>query len=479
MKLLHLFLLSCFHFNIVLSASPVFHFTIHRRGGAFPTEDVADLAFLTQEVAAAEARFNLTIREFKGNKVIRKARIREDSSDHGPLMGDVGQHGRWFAKLKLGDPPQETEVDLDMLTSDLFVFTTTSNKGSRFDDLWSQSYTKPTKHPHPSCGIATDILELRKTNVSVPISFAHCKPSKSSLQTLLSSGSLLGLAPSKSLSETMTPSLIEQLDKAHLIDHPIWSLSLINAHEGVFSVGGTLADVVERVDTQTKKQLDQIGGSEGYNVAPGAVEATREKRGGTTAAAKDTGMDWRSKWRWSKVQGAEGWWQILMQGAWVEKTKVLKNQPVVIDLNTPFILAPPNSARILYASISGSRPLPPPYDAFHMFPCLNPPELHFEFGGWAFPALHGERGLEWSGRPGGKFSLGRIDEGSGYCVGAIVETRMGLGSDEANGGDAQGQAMGNNGMRDVWVIGERFFWGVGGVFDVAEKTIAILSLLHM
>lgn len=27
--------------------------------------------------------------------------------------------------------------------------------------------------------------------------------------------------------------------------------------------------------------------------------------------------------------------------------------------------------------------------------------------------------------------------------------------------------MGGNGMRDVWVIGEGFFRGVGGVFDVS------------
>lgn len=60
--------------------------------------------------------------------------------------------------------------------------------------------------------------------------------------------------------------------------------------------------------------------------------------------------------------------------------------------------------------------------------------------------------------PGGRLNLGRLEEGSGYCVGAVVETRMGVGED---GG------MAGNGMRDVWVLGEGFFRGVGGVFDVS------------
>ncbi len=45
-----------------------------------------------------------------------------------------------YGKLGIGDPAQEVELDLDMLTSDFFVFTTTSSKGSKYDDLWSQSF---------------------------------------------------------------------------------------------------------------------------------------------------------------------------------------------------------------------------------------------------------------------------------------------------------------------------------------------------
>ena len=138
------------------------------------------------------------------------------------------------------------------------------------------------------------------------------------------------------------------------------------------------------------------------------------------------------------------------------------------QLNTPFILAPPLAVQTFYASISGALTLPPPYHAFHIFPCLNPPVLAFEFDGWQFPAMQGGKGARWMGMPGGRFSLGRYREGSGYCVGAVVETSVGTGRGEHGVGNVgrKGEVAGN-GMRDVWVLGEGFFRGVGGVFDVS------------
>ena len=90
--------------------------------------------------------------------------------------------------------------------------------------------------------------------------------------------------------------------------------------------------------------------------------------------------------------------------------------------------------------------------------------------------MQGGRGADWTGLPGGKFSLGRLKAGSGYCVGAVVETRMGVKEEksevlvEGRRGTRAGthkNILGGNGMRDVWVIGEGFFRGVGGVFDVS------------
>ena len=92
--------------------------------------------------------------------------------------------------------------------------------------------------------------------------------------------------------------------------------------------------------------------------------------------------------------------------------------------------------------------------------------------------MHSPRGGfgDWNGLPGGRFSLGRLKFGSGYCVGAVVETRMGLKDekdevlDEGRRGtrsDTGMSRLGGNGLRDVWVIGEGFFRGLGGVFDVS------------
>jgi len=45
-----------------------------------------------------------------------------------------------LAKLKIGTPPQKVELDLDMLTSDFAITTTSSNLGSRFEDFFSTNY---------------------------------------------------------------------------------------------------------------------------------------------------------------------------------------------------------------------------------------------------------------------------------------------------------------------------------------------------
>ena len=79
------------------SAAHTLHFTLTRRGGKFaPTEfarDYVNLTYLAQELEKTEARFNLTRREVRGNKLIRKAK-----SD-GALMGAVAVDGIWFSPI--------------------------------------------------------------------------------------------------------------------------------------------------------------------------------------------------------------------------------------------------------------------------------------------------------------------------------------------------------------------------------------------
>ena len=55
---------------------------------------------------------------------------------------NVAEKGVWFAKMGIGEPEQEVEVDLNMLGSDFWVRTTTGREGSRYDDYFSKSNGK-------------------------------------------------------------------------------------------------------------------------------------------------------------------------------------------------------------------------------------------------------------------------------------------------------------------------------------------------
>lgn len=83
-----------------LDIAPVLHFTLTRRGGKFaPTEftrDYVNLTYLAQELEKTEDRFNLTKREVKGNKLVRKAKSNEvGGRDPSALMGEVAADGIW------------------------------------------------------------------------------------------------------------------------------------------------------------------------------------------------------------------------------------------------------------------------------------------------------------------------------------------------------------------------------------------------
>lgn len=48
--------------------------------------------------------------------------------------------GARYATLNIGDPPQAIEMDLDMLSSDFFIMTTTSFIGPKFNSFQSLSH---------------------------------------------------------------------------------------------------------------------------------------------------------------------------------------------------------------------------------------------------------------------------------------------------------------------------------------------------
>lgn len=362
---------------------------------------------------------------------------------------------------------------------------------------------------------------MPKSHLPFPLTFPHCKPSKQSVDTLAASGGILGLAPSQSLKQINAASLIQQLLDSNLVEHEVFSITLLNSEEGLLSIGGTVAEsiasVEERIqaflgggpslqqpvaveDTEPDGMAFGDVGMEPMPAAPGMNMKRSEENEDETSvlekrARKPKPLDqkasqgWRDMWKWSPVEGAEGWWQTLMRGVWTDGVKVLKNQPCVIDVSTPFILAPPQAAKLFYQSISGSHRLPEPYSSFYAFPCNNPPTLHLEFGGWRFPTMRGMKSYDQFVGPNGKFSLGKVIEESGYCVGAVVETKMGVGdmaplrkghSRKEEGpkgpGPMDAGMLAGNGMRDVWVLGEPLFRGIGMVFDVS--TAYCLSCLR-
>lgn len=170
-------------------------------------------------------------------------------------------------------------------------------------------------------------------NISIRLAFAYCRPSKFSLDTLGASGSALGLAPSEHLSQTKSTSILKQLLQKQIIERPIFSLMLINGQEGVLSIGGTGARAVEMVQQQTKDELDHFGAVERGEITADVDGDNIAKRDPTKREPVfDTEASWEEGWKWSQVQGAEGWWQILMQGVWVDGSKVLHNQAAVIDV---------------------------------------------------------------------------------------------------------------------------------------------------
>lgn len=436
---------------------PAVHYVIERRAGAFAPNWTSNLPYLAEQLKIAEARFDFTRREVKGNKIVRVPKEKNlGGGVTGKLLGEYGRNGNWYARMKIGTPPQKIQLDLDMLTRDFSVTTTSSELGSRFEDFFSKTYgispslplisshslesdldmIAPNQlgiNPFPNCAFPADNVLLPTVNRTRGISFTHCKPRRQSRDTLLPSGALFGLAPSTSLSQfdPNLPTLIGQLVEGGLIKDEVFSLTLISGEKGILSLGGTIQQQVEIVEgiiestLHTPNQIPlgsgeksqqsqeivsgQILGAAAPPPAPGRGErpggaATKgssvllnalnqddpneyyddgddyededeqyqnEKRTHEPQSPSDTSPhilskrdedgsaqkvptfddlnpfnragrmkqkgqhqpSWRDGWKWSPVEGAAGWWQILLRGIWADQVKVMKNQPCIIDVS--------------------------------------------------------------------------------------------------------------------------------------------------
>lgn len=234
---------------------------------------------------------------------------------------------------------------------------------------------------------------LPTVNASHGFSFAHCKPRRQSLDTLLPSGALLGLAPSSSLSQMdeNLPTFIGQLAEGKFIKEEVFSLTLIGGDQGILSIGGTIQQAIATVEAHIENHLGrpQSSVADAQQQVPNGFEAAAAAGQGSNAlpaagvplqgplAKRDFGSDaglpndllskrsddgmaqkvptfedlnpfnragrmkqhgqhmpsWKDGWKWSPVEGAAGWWQILMRGIWADQVKVMKNQPCIIDVS--------------------------------------------------------------------------------------------------------------------------------------------------
>lgn len=337
--------------------------------------------------------------------------------------------------------------------------------------------TEPTTdHPHAVCRGSSDVFHFPDrmlSTVSCRVMLPICQAPKSSRHTLAASGSILGLSStsSKSLSRLTTDSLIKQLWDQQAIDHNMFSIAILDSSSGVLSIGGTIAAEVEQIKVRQEVEFRYLG-------QPDSV-TKQEEIDGALNFAIPPGSSHKDHFKWTDAGNgaAAGWHTTLVAGIWVDGIKILKNQPVLLDLNCPVILAPLGAAQRLHESMSGTKRLTTLVNGdlegesvthrFWTFPCLNAVNLEFEIAGLRYIMMsNGLREDDINGPAGGRFSLGKVelssdlnnasDLGTGYCISLVVEMHP------------RSRQLSN--VEDFWVLGEPFFRGLGVTFDLGDKS---------
>ena len=182
------------------------------------------------------------------------------------------------------------------------------------------------------------------------------------------------------------PNILRQiLEKRHL-DRNLFSLTLLDAQSGKLKLGGTMAAQIEEEKTRFQVRLGNVGNSLATPEFLDAEVRNRMSSSFPTTVAEQL--------RWVEVHGAEGWWTTLTGDVRINGAKVLKDQPVLLDIQSPFILPPPASARRFYQGMHATKRLPKPYGNMFAIPCLNQPNIAFEFARWLFPTLSGDVSME-------------------------------------------------------------------------------------
>ncbi|KAK9427466.1 aspartic peptidase domain-containing protein [Lipomyces doorenjongii] len=296
---------------------------IYRRGGrVYNPEWISNMSRFNEVLKSSLKRYSRSKRELHGNQVVRKAISLSEK------LAAIGEDGSWYANVELGNPGQKVEFDIDMTSSDFWVESTTSVRGTRFEARNSQSYVSKDRLGFEDCVESLDSLVFgdKKFNVE----FAHCNPPRASLRTLDPSGSIMGLAHS-SLSQTSLPHFFENAKEKRKLADSIFAIEFKNDFSGVLSFGGLAR----------------------YHDEP------------LFAPVKCTGF-----------------WQVLFKTVLLNGNLIQSNILGTIDMTSPFVLAPAEDVRMIYNAISGSEPLG---NGFWSYPCSENPKIHLEYAGWWFP----------------------------------------------------------------------------------------------
>ncbi|KAL1716894.1 aspartic peptidase domain-containing protein, partial [Schizophyllum commune] len=141
---------------------------------------------------------------------------------------------------------------------------------------------------------------------------------------------------------------------------------------------------------------------------------------------------------------SEGYWLTTGATLNVNGQAAAQDFETIIDSGTTIMYGPPEVVKQVYSSIEGSTT----YDeanGMYTFPCDSAPTVAFNWGGkdWEVTAEN--------------FNLGKTEQGSSDCVGALAGQDLGLGD-------------------NTWLIGDAFMKNVYTVFDFEQNAVGFAAL---
>ncbi|RDX53186.1 protease [Lentinus brumalis] len=160
--------------------------------------------------------------------------------------------------------------------------------------------------------------------------------------------------------------------------------------------------------------------------------------GGTDASLYEGAVEYHN------VSSTIGYWIINGASAEVNGKSVVSGFDTIIDSGTSIMYGPPAAVQAFYKAIPNSK-LYDESGGFYTFPCRNPPQVAFNWGGksWTISAEN--------------FNFGETEQGSGECVGTLAGQDLGLGD-------------------NTWLLGDSFMKNVYSVFSFSKNAVGFAAL---